>query len=85
MATPKMPNFKCQVCDVNDALGTACSALGAISLSYCGPCGMNNAEPKELIRDLIDELGGLAAIREDLLNTVTYYEDGKYILMKDFK
>lgn len=77
--------IKCQVCNQAESIGVACSSLGAISLSYCQRCSVNYAEPKDLIQFTIDDCGGLENVRDDVKNTVSYFENGKYILMRDYK
>lgn len=76
---------KCQVCNQRESIGVACSGLGPMSLAYCGECSKNYAEPKEMVAFTIEDCGGLDQVRDDVKNTVTYFEDGKYILMKDYK
>lgn len=74
---------KCECCHIDKPIaGVACSALGPFSLSYCHDCAEKGAEPKDMILWLIDDLGGLENIVPELVNGVTYFENGEYHPMK---
>lgn len=82
-----MNQNKCECCDRDDQpiAGVACSALGAFSLRYCKECLTRGAEPKGMIQFTVEQCDGLQNIRKEVLESVTYYENGKYVFMKDFK
>lgn len=77
----------CDVChrNVEKIVGVASSCLGPFSFAFCNECLKNNAEPKDMVEFIVDECGGLDNVRPELLDLVTYFEDGGYIKMRDFK
>lgn len=78
------PATRCECCDraEREIAGVACSAMGPISLMYCYDCAEKGAEPKLLILNLIEECGGIDGIRPEIVEAVTYFENGSYHPMK---
>jgi hypothetical protein len=78
---------QCDVCvrEVDEIVGVAASCLGPVSFAFCRECLNNSAEPKDMIEFTIDSCGGLDEVRPEVLDSITYFEDGKYIKMRDFK
>lgn len=77
--------MKCDVCSTTkDLAGVACSALGPVSFQYCRSCAENYAEPEGWIAALIRDAGGTNNIRNDILDTVTFFKDGQYYPMREY-
>jgi hypothetical protein len=76
---------KCQVCDTEGQTFVCCSALGPVSFAYCRICYARLAEPIDMVTSIIEDCGGLENIRQEIKDTTTFFKDGKYILMKDWK
>jgi hypothetical protein len=67
----------CDVCQVEPSIGTACSTLGAFSLSYCLNCQIMTAEPYGFLASTVDMLGGVEAVA-DWVHELTTVIDGTY-------
>ena len=76
---------KCDVCSERDSVGVACSALGPFSLAYCKECATQYAEPKAFCEGLLEEIGGIDNMRQDMLDSITYYENGAYHSIRELK
>jgi len=72
---------KCNVCEVNEPVGVACSGLGPVSFTYCKTCLEMNAEPLMMMDATFEIIG------PDVANHVkkcTTYVDGEYITWDQF-
>lgn len=82
--TYKETNPKCNCCDrESNKLSVLCSGLGAVSFAYCDECANQGAEPLGMIEALLEDVP-LEGIREEYKNSISFYREGKYILLKDY-
>ena len=73
----------CDVCG-KPSVGVACSALGAISFSYCARCLRENAEPAGFLKAWIESVaGGVESLAGWFIRGVRTYRGGKYISIEE--
>jgi len=75
----------CDVCNSKEESFSCASALGPYSFAYCQNCLHKNAEPADMVEYTIDGCDGLENVQDGIKNTVTFFRDGRYIPMKDWK
>jgi len=70
----------CNVCNKNEALGVASSALGAISFAYCRTCLDHNADPYWIIQSSFKDCRGEVA---EWAQAMSIYRNGVYTRIRD--
>jgi len=71
----------CQVCDMNEAKGVACSGLGAVSFAYCQECLDRGAEPEGMFACTAEMCGTDVA---DFVKDMATFKDGAYVSWGDW-
>lgn len=52
-------------------------------MSYCHECAKHLAEPKDLVTELLIEVGGASELAE-WATKITVYDNGKYISISEY-
>lgn len=73
----------CDVCGRQGISGVGSSALGPISLAYCGECIQNGAEPEWLLGMTWDSCGQGEHVADWVKDTWTWIDD-KYVSWEEF-
>jgi len=74
---------KCEVCQLNDSIGVACSALGPVSMAFCKTCLEKNAESVGMIEYTLDACGGPDDVA-DWVKQLKTYKDGQYLTWDEY-
>lgn len=83
------PEHLCESCNAEPIVGVASSGLGAISLAWGANCLRSGAEPLWLLLGQIEDMEGPVpfvrdvAIADWVLDGITAYRDGEYVLARD--
>jgi hypothetical protein len=72
---------KCDVCDTNKAIGTACTSI-PFSCSYCTECAQRGADPEWIFNYWKEDIGAPENIREPDLKVT--FKNGKYMTYREW-
>lgn len=77
-----MSKLTCEVCNKEPALGVACVPGIPYSAAYGRECLKQRADPYPIIRANVECCGGTEYIRQEYLETITYFQD-RYMTLRE--
>lgn len=79
-----MADFKCDVCNVGDAIGVA-STMMPYSCAYCKECAERNAQPLIVFECYYEDFGTkFELLHEGMVDAMVCFVDGAYVSYRDW-